>query len=268
MQKVKINFDEYMILRRLGNKQQIAKEIQKHFPQHRIYLEPFFGAGGMFFNKPKANHNILNDIDSDVFNLFQIASTKTDELKQAFSLMPLHMDLFKYWGSNEETDPIRKALRFILLSNYGYMGKPNSFRLTGTKTEYAENFEYNLDLTAKLLFNCQFANMDFRKFITGVSFQNDGRNDEAKTLIYADPPYLGTDDNYSHSFTEHDSIDLFDTLQNSKCMFAMSEFDNEFILNQAKERKLNVIYIGERTNLKNKRTEILLTNYQKAPTLF
>ena len=148
------------------------------------------------------------------------------------------------------------------------MGKPNSFRLTGTKTEYAENFEYNLDLTAKLLFNCQFANMDFRKFITGVSFQNDGRNDEAKTLIYADPPYLGTDDNYSHSFTEQDSIDLFDTLQNSKCMFAMSEFDNEFILNQAKERKLNVIYIGERTNLRNKRTEILITNYQKAPTLF
>ena len=64
------------------------------------------------------------------------------------------------------------------------------------------------------------------------------------------------------------SVDLFDTLQNSKCMFAMSEFDNEFILNQAKERSLNVIYIGERTNLKNKRTEILVTNYQKAPTLF
>jgi len=257
-----------MILRRLGNKQQIAKEIQKHFPQHRIYLEPFFGAGGMFFNKPKANHNILNDIDSDVFNLFQIASTKTDELKQAFRLMPLHMDLFKYWGSNEETDPIRKALRFILLSNYGYMGKPDTFRLTGTKSKYAENFEYNLDLTAKLLFNCQFANMDFRKFITGVSFQNDGRNDEAKALIYADPPYLGTNNNYSHSFTEQNSIDLFDTLQNSKCMFAMSEFDNEFILNQAKERRLNVIYIGERTNLKNKRTEILVTNYQKAQTLF
>ena len=48
----------------------------------------------------------------------------------------------------------------------------------------------------------------------------------------------------------------------------MSEFDNEFILNQAKERRLNIIYIGERTNLKNKRTEILVTNYQKAPTLF
>ena len=45
-----------MILRRLGNKSKIAADIQKHFPQHKIYIEPFFGAGGMFFNKPKAKY--------------------------------------------------------------------------------------------------------------------------------------------------------------------------------------------------------------------
>ena len=61
-----------MILRRLGNKKKIAKEIQKYFPPHKIYIEPFFGAGGMFFNKPKAKYNIVNDLDSDVFNLFQV----------------------------------------------------------------------------------------------------------------------------------------------------------------------------------------------------
>ena len=42
----------------------------------------------------------------------------------------------------------------------------------------------------------------------------------------------------------------------------MSEFDHPFILEQAKERNLNVIIIGERGNLKNFRTEILVTNYQ------
>jgi DNA adenine methylase len=50
-----------MILRRLGNKSKIASEIYRHFPPHRTYVEPFFGAGGMFFNKPKAKYNILND---------------------------------------------------------------------------------------------------------------------------------------------------------------------------------------------------------------
>ncbi len=38
-----------MILRRLGNKSRIAKEVQKYFPEHTMYIEPFFGAGGMFF---------------------------------------------------------------------------------------------------------------------------------------------------------------------------------------------------------------------------
>jgi DNA adenine methylase len=51
-------------------------------------------------------------------------------------------------------------------------------------------------------------------------------------------------------------------------MFAMSEFDNDFILNQAKERGLNVITIGERNNIKNRRTEILITNYELTLKLF
>lgn len=82
------------------------------------------------------------------------------------------------------------------------------------------------------------------------------------------PPYLEAGNNYSNSFTEQDSIDLFDCLQATGCKFAMSEFDNEFILNQAKERGLNVIIIGERRNMKNRRTEILVTNYKKPLSLF
>lgn len=46
-----------MILRRLGNKSKLAAKIIPYFPAHKIYIEPFFGAGGMFFNKPKAKYN-------------------------------------------------------------------------------------------------------------------------------------------------------------------------------------------------------------------
>lgn len=257
-----------MILRRLGNKQKIAQKIQKHFPEHRIYIEPFFGAGGMFFNKPKANYNIVNDLDSDVYNLFYVVMNHKTELKQLFMQMPIHQDLLENWKANEETDIVKKALRFLFLSNFTYLGKGDQLRFTATKDEYPEKFEYILNYTHNFLFGVQFGNADYKKFITNIRFQTDGRNDEAKTLIYADPPYLGTVDNYSNSFTEEDSIGLFDTLIESKCMFAMSEFDNEFILNQAKDRGLNIIYIGERTNLKNKRTEILVTNYKEQMTLF
>ena len=106
-----------MILRRLGNKKKIAKKIQAYFPPHKIYIEPFFGAGGMFFNKPKAQYNIVNDLDSDVFNLFQVVMNQKEELEKAFYITPIHSDLLNYWKENEETEPIKKAVRFLFLSN-------------------------------------------------------------------------------------------------------------------------------------------------------
>lgn len=254
-----------MILRRLGNKSNIADKIQQYFPIHTIYIEPFFGAGGMFFNKPKAKYNIVNDLDSDVFNLFQVVSNQKEELEQSFFNMPIHTDLLNYWKKKEETEPIKKALRFLFLSNFTFMGSGEGMRFTTASSKNV--FFENIDSTFEKLNEVQLTNVCFKKFFK--SYQLRGYNDKYNTLIYCDPPYLNTNDNYSNSFTEQDSVDLFDCLQKTGCKWAMSEFDNEFILNQAKERNLNVIYIGERQNLKNRRTEILITNYNNnAPTLF
>lgn len=248
-----------MILRRLGNKKKIASEIQKYFPEHKIYIEPFFGAGGMFFNKPKAKYNIVNDLDSDVFNLFNVVMNQKEELEKAFYMMPIHSDLLKYWKENEETEPIKKALRFLFLSNFTIMGTGTSMRGSSTE-ESKENIEKGLKETFDKLQYVKFFNFDFVDFFRTISFRRQSEIDGV--LIYCDPPYLGTNDNYSNSFTEEQSNKLFDTLIKTGCKFAMSEFDNEFILDQAKARGLNIIYIGERQNLKNRRTEVLITNYE------
>lgn len=243
-----------MILRRLGNKQKIAKEIQKHFPPHKIYIEPFFGAGGMFFNKPKAKYNIVNDLDSDVFNLFQVVMNQKEELEKAFYIMPIHSDLLDYWEKNKETEQIKKALRFIMLSNMRLFGKKGSLRYGALDNKFG--FVENLQKVNDFLQGVQFNNRDFKGFLKSFSINSEDG------FIYCDPPYLGTTDNYSNSFTEEQSEQLFNTLEETKCKFAMSEFDNPFILEQAKKRGLNVIIIGERQNLKNRRTEILVTNYE------
>lgn len=244
-----------MILRRLGNKKKIAKEIQKYFPDHKIYIEPFFGAGGMFFNKPKAKYNIVNDLDSDVFNLFMVVMNQKDELKEAFSLMPIHSDLLEYWKKNKEIEPIKKALRFLFLSNISFMGTGNSIKF-GTENPKNTMYKY-LDSTFDIIKDVQFTNFDYKKLFKSIQIRvlND-------VLIYCDPPYISTGDNYSNSFTEKDSFELFETLKQTDCKWAMSEFNHPFILEQAKERNLNVIEIGERQNLKNRRTEILITNYK------
>lgn len=252
-----------MLLRRKGNKSKIADKIIKEFPKHDYFIEPFFGAGGLFFNKPKAKFNILNDIDLDVYNLFNVVMNNNDELIQAFKAMPVHSELFNYWKNNTETEPIRKALRFLLLSNYSLFGSANTFRLPNKN---ASNILLeNIKPTQDFLFGCDFTNYCFREFFKKIGFSD---IDMSRVLIYADPPYLCTGDNYSDSFKEQDCLDLLHLLMNTGAYFAYSEFDNEFVIEQAKERNLNVIAIGERVNIKNRRTEILITNYKNYPCLF
>lgn len=253
-----------MLLRRLGNKSKIAMKIQEKFPPHKQYIEPFFGAGGMFFNKRKAKYNIVNDQDSEVFNLFQVLSNNQAELTEQFLKMPIHLDLWNFWKANKETEPVKRAIRFLFLSNYGYLGKPNTLRYGNKNT--SEILLTQIDEAAKFMFGVEFMNYDFREMFKKISFKDE--NEKAYTFIYADPPYLDTDDNYETSFTEKDSFDLFDTLQNTGIKWAMSEFDHPFILQQAKERNLNVLSIGERINIKNRKVEVLVTNYQPMPSLF
>ena len=111
------------------------------------------------------------------------------------------------------------------------------------------------------LSKCTMLCADFRLVLAKIAF----RREEERSLafIYADPPYLSTKNNYSQGFTEQDTQDLFKILVESNIRFALSEFDNPIILDLASDYGLNVIEIGERNNMKNRRTEILVTNYKK-----
>ena len=255
-----------MILRRLGNKQAIAKKILPYFPPHRIYIEPFFGAGGMFFNKPKAKYNIVNDLDSDVFNLFQVVMNQKEELFEMYKKIPYHSDLLNYWKEHKEVDKLLRAIRFIFISNFTLLGTGSHLSFGARSFGKMNNSDFNalLDETLYLITDVQFLNCDFIKFFKSIQIRSAHDNH----FIYADPPYINTNDNYSNSFTPDDSIDLFNILQETGCKWAMSEFDNPFIIEQANQRDLNIHIIGERQNLNNRRTEILITNYQHQKTLF
>lgn len=246
-----------MILNRLGNKTKIANEIQKYFPRHDIYIEPFFGAGGMFFNKPKAKYNFLNDIDDDVYNLFIQVKENKDELVKILETVPITETAFKEWGKGKkEDDPIWKAIRFLIISNYGLYGKANTLRIGAVNPR--KQILDTMDYTFNYLKDAYFFNTSFENVLKKCDY----KSNIDRVFIYNDAPYLDTDDNYSNSFTEEDSYKLFNVMEASKAKWAMSEFDHPFILKQAEERGLNVHIIGERTNLMNKRTEILVTNYQ------
>ena len=246
------------MLRRLGNKKKLAPKIQTYFPPHNAYIELFFGAGGMFFNKPRARHNFVNDIDNDVYNLFMVLKESPDELYEKVQTTPYHESMFKHWVKETDIDPIWQAVRFLYLSNFSFLGAGSSLLFNSQHSKKV--LLKDIKIYFEKVQDVKFLNCDFRKVLSKIAFRLN-RPTEIP-FIYADPPYLSTGDNYSDSFTKADSIGLFDVLCNSGIKFAMSEFKNEVIMEESLKRGLNVIEIGERQTMKNRNIEILVTNYE------
>ena len=76
------------ILKYPGSKWRIANWIIEKMPQHHSYLEPYFGSGAVFFNKAPSNIETINDIDSDITNLFNVIRENTDELLRKVVMTP------------------------------------------------------------------------------------------------------------------------------------------------------------------------------------
>lgn len=252
------------LISRQGTKRSLARDIISYFPPHKVYIEPFFGAGGLFFAKPLAEYNYLNDIDDDVFNFWRIFVEKPKKLMGALEKLIVTETQLKRWGAGEqEKTDLMRAVRFFVLSNYSFMSSGHTLandRLppavyVAKKTRYFDDFHKKL--SGALFYNRDY--VDFLECVVPDNLKN--------AFCYCDPPYVNTDANYA-GFTANDFCNLLDVLISKNIKFAVSEFDSDFVVREAKKRKLNVVRIKERKNLKNRRMEILIMNYDAGNSLF
>lgn len=68
----------------LGGKRRLAKHIIPLFPEHECYVEPFAGGAALFFMKPEAHVEVLNDINGDLINLYRVVQNHLDEFCKQF----------------------------------------------------------------------------------------------------------------------------------------------------------------------------------------
>jgi len=101
------------ILHYPGSKWSLADWIINYMPEHTTYLEPYFGSGAVFFNKPPAALETINDISGDVVNLFRIIRERPEELVQAIQRTPYAREEFKA-AHKLATDEVERARRFLV----------------------------------------------------------------------------------------------------------------------------------------------------------
>ena len=104
-----------------GSKWTLAEWIVGNMPEHKFYLEPFFGSGAVFFNKAPSEYETINDIDGLVVNFFKACRDYPDDLARAVNLTPFSREEFftiQESAAGEEIqltgDCIEDARRFLV----------------------------------------------------------------------------------------------------------------------------------------------------------
>ncbi|MDE7454093.1 MAG: DNA adenine methylase, partial [Clostridia bacterium] len=102
------------ILKYPGGKWRIAEWIISHFPPHKVYCEPFFGSGAVFFTKSACNIETINDVDGNVVNLFRVCRDNPAELARALEFTPWSREEYVNCAELKINDPIERARRTVV----------------------------------------------------------------------------------------------------------------------------------------------------------
>ena len=65
-----------------GGKQKLTERILSMIPKHRIYCEPFFGGGAVFFAKIPAEIEVINDTNGELINFYRVLKTDYKKLNK------------------------------------------------------------------------------------------------------------------------------------------------------------------------------------------
>ncbi len=203
-------------VKRYGGKARIATWVTSHFPEHHVYLEPFCGSCSVLFRKKPAPIEMVNDIDKRLMSLFETLRSRPKELAALLWATPYCRD---NWRKEIDGDALEDARQLISESVQFYCGRQNSSTWSVSRTQprnrtWADWAKRILPAAARLkdvVLLCEDA-------ITAIK-----RVSQTKSaLIYADPPYLGHEDEYSHSV---DYLRMVNTLKACKAKVIVSEYE-------------------------------------------
>ncbi|HAH96354.1 MAG TPA: DNA adenine methylase [Firmicutes bacterium] len=167
---------------------------QAQWPARRV-VEPFCGSAVFSLSIAAAglvDEVWLNDINSDLINLFRVAAFELDPLVQicAGLFVPENntAERYYYWRKvfNNESDPLQRAALFIYLNRHGYNGlcrfsASGSFNVPFGRYRRPAFPEAELREAAPLLRKARLTELGFEAVLEQCT---------AGDVVYCDPPYV------------------------------------------------------------------------------
>lgn len=214
---------------RLGGKSKLRKRIIEIMPEHACYVEPFFGAGWVYFGKEQSEVEVVNDVDGELINLFKMLKYHAEEIERLMLYEISARDLFTEYKSTDlkRLTEIQRAIRYmyVISQSFASKGTVYGYGTTGRPKPQIYNTENLIKLKQRLR-NTYVENLNFP-----IIFE---KYDRKHTVFFCDPPYLETA-GYGTKFGLEEHLHLNNILKN---------IDGKFILTINDHDKIRELYSG------------------------
>lgn len=273
-----------------GGKRQLLPYIKKYINKKKIgkhkYYEPFLGGGSIFFDLAHEN-SIINDLNEEIINCYNVIKENPDEL---INILKLHAEAhckeyyYKIRSLDREEDyklmdNISKAARTIYLNRTCFNGlyrvNKNGFFNTpiGRYVNPLICDEENINEISYFLNNNDVT-------IMSKSFEFAVEKCEKGDWIYFDPPYDYENSGFvgyvKEGFSHDDLVKLkevCDELVKKGCYVLVSNNDTEFVRQTFNSSDYEIIYstktikanrnINSKANKRKKVDEVLIYGHKR-----
>lgn len=226
----------HRVLKYPGSKWNIAARLNKLMPEHHSYIEPYFGSGALFFTKQPSHIETINDLDSDVTNLFSCIKQDAGRLARMLVATPYSREIYNRQFEAEsigirERDNYSRAVDFLIRCWQGYeartidkAGWKND--IVGRERMYALWEWYHLpEWVVDIAERLRQVQIENRPAIELIE-----RFNHTGVFMYIDPPYLWSvrsREQYRYEMPDGGHEKLLKTIQKSRAFIMISGYESE-----------------------------------------
>lgn len=248
---------------RIGGKSKLVKKIKKIIPSHRIYIEPFVGAGSIFFAKPLAEVNVINDIDKNIIDIYNDVLLVDDFENINLTLEDVTEEKWnEYKNKIQFNNPKERLINKLLVKRLSYMNdglkysKKRGSNIPDPIPKFIE-LKKNFNNYKFKLSNTRIYNDNYENIINNY--------DDEDSFTYLDPPYSKQLKRWNY-VNYPCRNQLFETLKNMKGKFIMSYDECDENINLFKQNfnvySVTTSYASVFSKNNKEKNEIIITNFE------
>lgn len=259
-----------------GGKKRLVDTIIPKIPSHKIYCEPYFGGGAIFFAKEPSYLEAINDVNANLINFYKQIQTNFKSLQKQiqttlYSETLYNESLLIYHGQKKASN-IQKAVATFVVFNQSRMATPERGWVfdngTGGSHKAVVYHHKVKNFSAWLQKRLEYVQISCHDALQVIQ-----ERDSVDSFFYIDPPYIGAYQGHYSGFTIVHLLQLISVLEHIQGKFLLSNyhFEHDEEICSRNNWVLEEISVPRTINngkKPNGRKEILIRNFQvKSPVL-